>query len=87
MSLAGCAAGLTPREYRLLEMLTRNPDEVLSEPFLYQQVLQRGYSQHDRSLDMHVSQLRRKLKGIGYEGRQIRTVWGKGYVLSALEVQ
>lgn len=85
--LAGCAAGLTPSEYRLLEMLTRNPDEVLSKPFLYQQVLQRGYSQHDRSLDMHVSQLRRKLKGIGYEGRQIRTVWGKGYVLSALEVQ
>ena len=80
-------AGLTPSEYRLLDILNRNLDEVLSKPFLYQQVLQRGYSRHDRSLDMHVSQIRRKLKGIGYHERQIRTVWGKGYVLSASEAE
>ncbi|HDS1737526.1 MULTISPECIES: response regulator transcription factor [Pseudomonas] len=85
VSLSGHWAGLTPSEYRLLDTLKRSPDEVLSKPFLYQQVLQRGYSRHDRSLDMHVSQIRRKLKGIGYHERQIRTVWGKGYVLSAAE--
>lgn len=78
-------AGLTPSEYRLLETLNRSDEEVLSKPFLYQQVLQRGYVQHDRSLDMHVSQIRRKLKAIGYHERQVRTVWGKGYVLSAAE--
>ena len=80
-------AGLTPSEYRLLETLRRSQDEVLSKPFLYQQVLQRGYARHDRSLDMHVSQIRRKLKAIGYLEQQIRTVWGKGYVLSASEVE
>ena len=85
--LDGRLAGLTPSEYRLLDILNRNLDEVLSKPFLYQQVLQRGYSRHDRSLDMHVSQIRRKLKGIGYHERQIRTVWGKGYVLSASEAE
>lgn len=78
-------AGLTPSEYRLLETLQRNVEEVLSKPFLYQQVLQRGYSRHDRSLDMHVSQIRRKLKRIGYQERQVLTVWGKGYRLSAVE--
>ncbi|VVN07843.1 Sensor histidine kinase RcsC [Pseudomonas fluorescens] len=78
-------AGLTPSEYRLLDTLYRSPDEVLSKPLLYQQVLQRGYSRHDRSLDMHVSQIRRKLKAVGYHERQIVTVWGKGYVLSAGE--
>ncbi|MCY1425811.1 Transcriptional regulatory protein BaeR [compost metagenome] len=78
-------AGLTPSEYRLLDTLNRSSEEVLSKPFLYQQVLQRGYVQHDRSLDMHVSQIRRKLKGIDYHARQVRTVWGKGYVLSAAE--
>lgn len=78
-------AELTRSEYRLLEILWRNAEEVLSKPFLYQQVLQRGYSQHDRSLDMHVSQIRRKLKAIGYVERQVRTVWGKGYVLTAAE--
>ncbi|MDU9390722.1 response regulator transcription factor [Pseudomonas sp. zfem002] len=84
---AGQWAGLTPSEYRLLDTLQRSNDEVLSKPFLYQHVLQRGYSRHDRSLDMHVSQIRRKLKAIGYLERQVRTVWGQGYVLSAGEEQ
>ncbi len=75
-------AGLTRSEYRLLETLHRNVEEVLSKAFLYQHVLQRGYAPHDRSLDMHVSQIRRKLKAIGYGEREVRTVWGKGYVLS-----
>ncbi|RWU21862.1 DNA-binding response regulator [Pseudomonas alkylphenolica] len=79
-------AGLTLSEYRLLDILHRSHEEVLSKAFLYQQVLQRGYARHDRSLDMHVSQIRRKLKAIGYQEREVRTVWGKGYVLSAAEV-
>lgn len=78
-------AGLTRSEYRLLETLSRSRDEVLGKAFLYQQVLQRGYAPHDRSLDMHISQIRRKLKAIGYTERQVRTVWGKGYVLSAVD--
>ncbi|WP_353632425.1 response regulator transcription factor [Pseudomonas canadensis] len=78
-------AGLTRSEYRLLETLHRNAEEVLSKPFLYQQVLQRGYAPHDRSLDMHISQIRRKLKAIGYTEREVRTVWGKGYVLSGAD--
>lgn len=79
----GKPAQLTRSEYRLLETLWRNPEDVLSKPFLYQHVLQRGYSQHDRSLDMHISQIRRKLKAVGYQAREVRTVWGKGYALTA----
>ncbi|MCK9797545.1 response regulator transcription factor [Pseudomonas sp. MAFF 302030] len=78
-------AGLTRSEYRLLETLHRSSEEVLSKAFLYQHVLQRGYAPHDRSLDMHVSQIRRKLKAVGYAEREVRTVWGKGYVLSAVD--
>jgi two-component system response regulator PfeR len=86
VGFAGKSAQLTRSEYRLLETLWRSPEDVLSKPFLYQHVLQRGYSQHDRSLDMHISQIRRKLKAIGYEARQVRTVWGKGYVLTAADL-
>jgi two-component system, OmpR family, response regulator PfeR len=86
VAFAGKSAQLTRSEYRLLETLWRSAEDVLSKPFLYQHVLQRGYSQHDRSLDMHVSQIRRKLKAIGYEAKQVRTVWGKGYVLTAADV-
>nr|WP_314486162.1 response regulator transcription factor [uncultured Pseudomonas sp.] len=83
VSFAQQWAGLTRSEYRLLDTLQRNLDEVLSKAFLYQQVLQRGYAAHDRSLDMHISQIRRKLKLMGYHAREVRTVWGRGYVLSA----
>lgn len=82
VSFEGNTAGLTPSEFRLLETLYRSPEEVLTKAFLYQHVLQRGYSQHDRSLDMHVSQIRRKLKAVGYQQRQVRTVWGRGYMLA-----
>lgn len=73
--------GLTATEYRLLELLYRHVGEVLSKPFLYQQVLRRGYSQHDRSLDMHVSNLRRKLNQAGGGRLRLESVWGKGYLL------
>jgi len=74
-------ARLTATEYRLLETLGRHPGEMLSKPFLYQQVLRRGYSQHDRSLDMHVSNIRRKLACVGLHGVRLETVWGRGYML------
>jgi two-component system response regulator PfeR len=85
VQVQGQWAGLTRSEYRLLDVLHRSDSEVLSKAFLYQHVLQRGYAPHDRSLDMHVSQIRRKLKAIGYTARELRTVWGKGYVLSAVD--
>lgn len=85
VSFEGRNAGLTPSEFRLLDTLHRHSEEVLSKAFLYQHVLQRGYSQHDRSLDMHVSQIRRKLKAVGYTQHQLRTVWGKGYMLGVTE--
>ncbi|MCY1401392.1 Transcriptional regulatory protein BaeR [compost metagenome] len=85
VSLDGRRAGLTATEYRLLETFLGSVGETLSKAFLYQHVLKRGYTAHDRSLDMHVSHLRRKLQAIGYVRHQLRTVWGKGYVLSPEE--
>ena len=77
-------AELTATEFRLLELFMRNAGEVLSKAFLYQQVLHRPYSSHDRALDMHVSHIRRKLQAIDYRGR-LETVWGKGYVFQPVE--
>lgn len=61
VSLGERFAGLTPTEYRLLETFLAAEGETLTKAFLYQHVLHRGHTQHDRSLDMHVSHLRRKL--------------------------
>ncbi|WP_435607752.1 response regulator transcription factor [Pseudomonas knackmussii] len=83
--LLGRSASLTASEYRLLELFLGSVDETLSKPFLYQHVLHRGYTAHDRSLDMHVSHLRRKLLALGYDRHQLRAVWGKGYVLASVD--
>ncbi|CDM40148.1 response regulator transcription factor [Ectopseudomonas oleovorans] len=82
VAFRGTWVGLTPSEYRVLELLWRHKDEALSKPFLYQQALRRAYAQHDRSLDMHVSHIRRKLQAVGYEATRVDTVWGKGYILT-----
>lgn len=73
--------GLTASEYRVLQLLWRQAGSVLSKPLIYHQALQRAWSRHDRSLDMHVSHLRRKLQQAGCAAVEIRTVWGQGYVL------
>ncbi|MCQ2031645.1 response regulator transcription factor [Stutzerimonas zhaodongensis] len=73
--------GLTATEFRLMKVLHEAAGEVLSKPFLYQQALRRGYSQHDRSLDMHISNIRRKLAREQILPLRLESVWGKGYVL------
>lgn len=75
-------ADLSTTEYRILEVLLDHAGEVMSKAFLYQQAMHRAYSQHDRSLDMHVSRIRRKLNAVGFNGARIETVRGAGYVLT-----
>ncbi|WP_156107787.1 response regulator transcription factor [Alcanivorax nanhaiticus] len=73
--------GLTTTEFRLLQVLMEHRGETLNKPFLYQTVLHRGCGRHDRSLDLHVSHLRRKLRDAGMPDSPVRTVWGQGYTL------
>lgn len=70
---------LTPLQFRLLWTLLSHSGETMSKPFLYQTVLEREYSRYDRSLDMHLSRIRRKLVDVGMPGDCLRTVHGKGY--------
>ena len=78
----GCWLSVTPTEFRLLQVLYEHRGEVLSKAFLYQQVLRRGHTRHDRVLDMHISNLRRKLTQAGLRTLRLESVWGQGYLLS-----
>lgn len=81
MSVAfrGCPLVLTQIQFRLLWILARHQGEVLSKPYLYQVVLEREFSRYDRSLDMHLSRVRRKLVDMGMAPDRLQTVHGKGY--------
>jgi len=71
--------GLTSVEFELLAMLLKNAGTVVKKEDLSEQVLERRLSPYDRSLDMHVSNLRKKLDSHGSEER-IKTVRSAGYI-------
>ncbi|WP_193755577.1 response regulator transcription factor [Psychromonas sp. psych-6C06] len=73
---------LTPIEFRLLWTLVDSRKQVLSKPYLYQIVLDRPFKPFDRTLDMHLSRIRKKLVEIGMNGDCLRTIHGKGYRFS-----
>jgi two-component system response regulator PfeR len=73
---------LTPIQFRLLWSLTQSQNEVLSKPYLYLTVLAKSFSQYDRTLDMHVSRIRKKLVEAGMPSERLVTVHGKGYRFS-----
>ena len=76
----GTALDLTDVEFALLEALMRSPGKVIEREPLAEKVLGRKFSPFDRSLDMHVSRLRKKLGGDGED--HIKTVRGTGYQLA-----
>ncbi|MCU7876515.1 MAG: response regulator transcription factor [Candidatus Thiodiazotropha sp. (ex Lucinoma borealis)] len=70
---------LTSTEYNLLEVLVRNAGQVVTKEALSELALGRKLARYDRSVDMHLSKLRRKL-GTGPAGQPfIQTVRGVGY--------
>ncbi len=70
---------LTSTEYSVLEALLRAAGHVVSKAELSERALGRKLTRYDRSLDMHVSSLRRKLGALPGGGERIQTVRGIGY--------
>jgi DNA-binding response OmpR family regulator len=76
----GHPVDLTSVEFTLLEALLRAAGQVVSREQLAQDVLGRQLSPYDRSIDVHVSSLRRKLGHQQGDTERIKTVRGTGYV-------
>jgi two-component system, OmpR family, response regulator len=77
----GQAVELTSTEFGLLEVLVRSAGQVVSKEDLSEQALGRPLQRFDRSIDMHMCNIRQKL-GEASDGRsRIQTVIRKGYML------
>jgi two-component system response regulator PfeR len=70
---------LTPLQFRLLWQLMLQRGEVLTKPYLYRVVFEREHSGYDRSLDMHISRIRRRLAEAGLAADRLQTLHGRGY--------
>ena len=77
---AGKAVSLTTQEFDLLWLLVSNAGEVLSRADIYQQLRGLEYDGLDRTVDVCVSHLRKKLHDDSEHPQLIKTIWGKGYL-------
>ena len=82
---AGKSIDLTSVEFNLLELLLARAGEIISREELVEKVLGRRLSAYDRSIDVHVSALRKKLGHYEGETERIRTVRSVGYLYSLPE--
>jgi two-component system alkaline phosphatase synthesis response regulator PhoP len=79
--LAGKPLNLTPVEFKLLGVLAKEPGRVFSRGELIEKALGYEFDGFDRTIDVHILKLRRKLEPDPQQPRYIKTVYGAGYKL------
>src|ERR1700720_2252288 len=80
--VAESQVALTGAEFRVLELLMRSAGQVISREALTEQALGRKLVPYDRSIDTHISNLRRKLDLPAGENPEIKNIRGSGYTLT-----
>ena len=81
VTLNGQALSLTAHEFDILELLMRQPEKVFTREALYEQVWNGGYYGENNTVNVHVSNIRKKLKAIDPDADYIQTVYGIGFKL------
>ena len=79
----GIAVPLSTGEYNLLLAFVTHPKRVLSRDQLLDLSQKRDLAAFERSVDNHISRLRRKVEADPAQPKLIKTVWGGGYTLAA----
>jgi DNA-binding response OmpR family regulator len=80
VSTASGPLNLTSAEFEMLHMFFEFPGQVLTRDKLVERVLDRKFSPFDRSIDFHITNLRRKLGPQPDGSERIRSVRGSGYL-------
>ncbi|WP_244464433.1 response regulator transcription factor [Paraclostridium sordellii] len=73
---------LTGYEFDILSILIKHPNRVYSRESLYEQVWKNGYYGEDNSVNVHISNIRKKIKSVSEDEDYIKTVWGIGFKLN-----
>ncbi len=71
---------LSSHEFDLLVELAKNAGKILSREFLFNAIYSRPYDGLDRTIDVRISHIRKKLNDNAEIPERIKTVWGKGYL-------
>lgn len=79
IKLEGLLLDLTKIEYDVLRLFLLNDDKVLSRETISNAVSAIEYDSKDRTIDMHISNIRQKLGDNSKDPKYIKSVWGVGY--------
>ena len=74
---------LSSHEFDLLVALAKHAGQVIGREYLFNQIYNREYDGLDRTIDVRISQLRKKLLDNSENPTRIKTIWGKGYLFVA----
>ena len=80
--VCGQEISLTKHEFELLHVMLQSPGKVFSREMLYEQVWQGGYYGEDNSVNVHISNIRKKISAVDQTTEYIKTVWGIGFKIS-----
>ena len=82
VTLAGTPVELSSNEFEALWLLCEKSGEIVSRDFLLQKLRGLAYDGSNRSIDIMISRLRKKLNDNPNHPRRIKTIRGKGYLLA-----
>lgn len=83
VQLGGEDINLSSHEFDLLVALAKHAGQVIGREYLFNQIYNREYDGLDRTIDVRISQLRKKLHDSSENPTRIKTIWGKGYLFVA----
>jgi two-component system phosphate regulon response regulator OmpR len=75
---------LSTTEFKILKVLMKNPNNVLSRDQIMTMAQGRDFMAFDRSVDIHISKLRGKIEKDPSSPKRIKTIWGTGYMFVEL---
>ena len=81
LTAAGQPVDLTAHEFKIVELLAGRPKRVFTKQQIYEAVWQEAYAVEDKTITVHISNIRAKLRPSGTDG-YIQTVWGIGFKLA-----
>lgn len=81
MTADGQTIELTKHEFRIMELLAKNPKKVFTKQMIYEYAWDDEYFVEDKTINVHISNIRSKLK-TSATNDYIQTVWGIGFKLS-----
>lgn len=79
VTVDGAEVRLTPIEYRILELLCKNPNKVFSADEIYARVWNEDAFVSDNTIAVHVRHIREKIEINPKDPRYLKVVWGIGY--------